>query len=593
MKKLLLLLLAIGLIAAVFNNGSFKQPQKMSDAKENGNTVASQKYQGTYQYSAVVDTHGVIPGFTNYYDYETNGNNIHKLWVIGDTILVAIDRADSVNAQVSNARRTVYQASTDGGATWFPDPVLVSQGGNAYPDMVPQILTGSRTVSISGRQFIGTARKGYVGTDILLGAGTFTVVTNGSLTGNGSDLFASRISESTVACAYINLYGTTSDSLWYVKFNTTTNAYSGNLLLTGNPSEIATNVRQYIASNSNQNIAVAWWFPTAPTKLLVKESTNGGTSFGATQTIITEGTVVNGNPVAPWFGGDLIYKPGTSTFMMAFNTLGPGNFAFISSCKLLFWSPGINGGNPVKIADHSNYPPMADTNLFNNGTSSEMVGYTYLSHPSLAYSNDGSKLFCVYVGTQLDSSSYSFYFHDIWESYSTNDGATWSAPVQLTNTANVDEVYPTIARTGNTSNQINVTYSISECPGSTSFTNTATPVCKVWHVLRSYNPTTGAEIIGIKNISSEVPKSFSLAQNYPNPFNPVTKIRFAVPKPTNVTINVYDIAGRLVRTLANDEFVTAGTKEVEFSANNLASGIYFYTLKADGFTATKKMMLVK
>lgn len=98
--------------------------------------------------------------------------------------------------------------------------------------------------------------------------------------------------------------------------------------------------------------------------------------------------------------------------------------------------------------------------------------------------------------------------------------------------------------------------------------------------------------IGIKQIASEVPQAFTLKQNYPNPFNPSTKINFSLPKAGIVTLKVYDITGKEVANLVNQN-LSVGTYEYDFNASNLTSGIYFYTLKTGNFTETKKMMLVK
>jgi len=100
-------------------------------------------------------------------------------------------------------------------------------------------------------------------------------------------------------------------------------------------------------------------------------------------------------------------------------------------------------------------------------------------------------------------------------------------------------------------------------------------------------------IIGVKNISGEIPASFSLKQNYPNPFNPTTKIRFDISKTSNITLKVYNVSGQEVATILNNENLTPGVKEVEFDGANLASGIYFYTMAADNFKQSRKMILVK
>ena len=85
---------------------------------------------------------------------------------------------------------------------------------------------------------------------------------------------------------------------------------------------------------------------------------------------------------------------------------------------------------------------------------------------------------------------------------------------------------------------------------------------------------------------------YSLSQNYPNPFNPSTNIQYAISSTQFVTLKVYDLLGREVATLVNEE-KTTGSYEVEFNGNNLTSGIYFYKLQAGSFVETKKMILIK
>jgi len=105
----------------------------------------------------------------------------------------------------------------------------------------------------------------------------------------------------------------------------------------------------------------------------------------------------------------------------------------------------------------------------------------------------------------------------------------------------------------------------------------------------------------IKQISSEIPSTFSLEQNYPNPFNPSTKIMYKVENSSNVTIKLYDILARELRTVVN-EYHNPGTYEIEVNAADLSSGSYFYMMKAENlsagssgqvFVSVKKMVLVK
>ena len=110
-----------------------------------------------------------------------------------------------------------------------------------------------------------------------------------------------------------------------------------------------------------------------------------------------------------------------------------------------------------------------------------------------------------------------------------------------------------------------------------------------------------SQLIGINPISNQIPNRYFLYQNYPNPFNPVTKIKFDIPAPLNppkgginrlVTLKIYDILGREVAALVNEE-LNSGTYEVEFIGSNLPSGVYFYRLIANNNILTKKMILIK
>ncbi len=89
-----------------------------------------------------------------------------------------------------------------------------------------------------------------------------------------------------------------------------------------------------------------------------------------------------------------------------------------------------------------------------------------------------------------------------------------------------------------------------------------------------------------------LPQNFELFNNYPNPFNPTTNIKYNVSKQSHVALRVYDVLGRVVKTLVND-MQSPGQYTVTFNANNLASGIYFYRLEAGDFVKTKKLILMK
>lgn len=101
-------------------------------------------------------------------------------------------------------------------------------------------------------------------------------------------------------------------------------------------------------------------------------------------------------------------------------------------------------------------------------------------------------------------------------------------------------------------------------------------------------------LVSVRNIST-VADNFNLSQNYPNPFNPSTTINFSLAKAGFVTLKVYDITGKEVKSLVNSN-MTAGKYEVNANLSSLNSGVYFYTINVTGdanYSATKKLMLVK
>jgi len=95
-----------------------------------------------------------------------------------------------------------------------------------------------------------------------------------------------------------------------------------------------------------------------------------------------------------------------------------------------------------------------------------------------------------------------------------------------------------------------------------------------------------------------VPDVYALKQNFPNPFNPVTQIRYQLPEVSLVTIQIYDIMGRVVRTLVNSETQITGYRQVTWNALNdlgqpVSAGMYLYVIQAGDFRDTKKMVLIK
>jgi hypothetical protein len=119
-----------------------------------------------------------------------------------------------------------------------------------------------------------------------------------------------------------------------------------------------------------------------------------------------------------------------------------------------------------------------------------------------------------------------------------------------------------------------------------------------WGAWSAARTCTTSIVLAVEEIDAgNMPTAYSLSQNYPNPFNPSTAIEFTLPRPGQVTLEIYDIVGRKVRTLVS-EAVSVGTKRVIWDGcsadgTTVASGIYFYRIKANDFSETRKMLLLK
>lgn len=118
------------------------------------------------------------------------------------------------------------------------------------------------------------------------------------------------------------------------------------------------------------------------------------------------------------------------------------------------------------------------------------------------------------------------------------------------------------------------------------------------HIETDYTNVVQARIAGsaqeklsVKS-DNQITENYLLLQNYPNPFNPTTIIRLSIRESSYVTLKVYDILGKVVTELVNGN-IEAGNHSINFDAANLPSGLYFYSLSANGYSETKKMILAK
>lgn len=560
-----------------------------------------------------------IPYLSTFMDYATNGNGIKQLLYNGDSIIASATYVDSVGASDPShtSIRVIFNFSENNGTNWeFPTlNSVTSDSKSRFGDGSFFLLAGFKSVLFTGRYWNtplnSTVRRAGVAYDIILGASSFTVDRlNGTL---GFDLFGSKRLDNKTACIVKTPSFTSfgQDTLYYTTYDPHIFPYYSPLKVI-NTAEMENSACAYTIAaspvNANHLTAVYCYINDHmllwPAVTKVRISTNGGDNWNSPLEIAPQG-VIDGDSSGCYWNLDLAYKPGTSDPYVVFsaytNNPWPSADAYRKSFKICIWNQNLNGGNPVVLADWRNIPILSNPSSF-----SKLRGFHVnslaLSHPSIGFKADGSRIFVSYSVCQEDTSALGFNFEDVYYQYSDNGGLNWSAPVNMTNSQNAVEKYPIVPKIFS-GNLPPVMYQWDQIPGCQSF-NDNVPVNRVYWVLKKdiLTSTPNSEL-------NNSPKNFSLHQNYPNPFNPSTKIKFQIPLLRGVSgeagqlvtpgregvftsLKIFDILGREVRTLVNEN-LKPGIYEADFNAADLPSGIYFYTLNAGEFVDTKKMILIK
>ncbi len=367
-----------------------------------------------------------------------------------------------------------------------------------------------------------------------------------------------------------------------------------------------------IASGTNGHVGIV--IPDVAGAIRLFESTDNGVNWTVT-TIAdadTAGAPAGMDSTAArlgWINSDIMYigdEPHVAWTAAQVTNIGGGAYSLYDYKATIFhWSPST-GIDTVVVA----WAQSADS------TRSDYVPSPYnhmsVDWPSLGVAKDGSTIALAFTGLNTDDIDSTALpptaYVDIYLTYSMDNGETWADPINVTNNDGTnlgwDDRYPSLAKTN---------YENGADPD---------PTHDVWMIYESddlagtyiqgvegslnmdYVKFTGVDIpgtgIGGRGGTSGpgLPRAAALSQNYPNPFNPSTAIRYQVPERSHVSIEIYDVRGRLVQTLINEE-KDAGNYSVQWNGktsngSHVSSGIYFYTMKTDhNFKSTKKMVVLK
>jgi hypothetical protein len=544
----------------------------------------------------------ILTGLQGWYDYKTNGevNKFVQVDKSSPNYIHVVDyQTDSLEPGGATRRWTLYANSTDAGSTWtvFPNTPLLETTRSGFCVLA---LSSDGGCFIANHTTDGSTRLDAVlYNEIVPHTANFILNRHPNensrpygiwpqicVYGNGNVGLISRRNVSTNQPA---------ETLYYSYWNGNQLSDRVPIFITGPDyiGSVGSNMRFNLASDGG-SIATAVAAPVllndtlGASRIYFMTTTNSGTNWSAPKVLFAPYTENNGEDTIVASGGSgFIYKPGTNHWFYAFPISADG---YYSTGKIVM-TRSTDGGNTLSTytictaaqvgAATTYYKPMAF--VFN------------VDFPALGWSNDNSTLYCVYSVVVPDTGASGWNSRDIFIQYSLDEGATWSNPFRVTNTPDIDETYPSISNwnKGSVGNpyEINIIYMKDPGVGPASFngnSGTAPPSLNK----QIYRKLTGLPPIGIKNISGNVPGVFSLGQNYPNPFNPKTQFTINIAKSGLVTVKVFDIIGREIAVLVNEE-LQPGIYNVDWNAINSPSGVYFYKIEANGFTDTKKMMLVK
>lgn len=595
---LLIIVLLIGFSAAQAQDVRAPQPkvtitgEEVRDLSQNPVLEATSTIT-TDQYSSgglVWAMHPITDRQTGY-DLQSNGST-QQVWL--DLNNPGYLHATFTNSQVADGawadRTSLYFGSLDNGETWFElggVPVNTGTAGRSGFPTINGTSTGSAVISNHNNAdqtatvstvFIDNTPFEYNFSNFVPAAGPAgdLIWPRIAILPNDDGVIASSVNGGTDF--YVNTWSG--------------GVFSGWQLHDGDQAE----THQLAVSPSGAKVGLAYLGQASTLSdyyVFYKESADGGLTWTDPDTLFEAYTdVVSGNIIGCLRGVSVNFvgEDPAVVFEIGQNT-ATGYFPGLPS-EIHFWSPAVNGGTPVVIADSNNVPFYSNYGVADvqYPIGRPVIGRTEMNEDYLFVAfNATTGDYWPGIGATDSTAYYCGMFM-----YSTDGGESWTAPEKFTpDTPLLDYRYPSIAHVSpvNTIDEdvinVHIVMQVDSIPGST--VNAVAPM-PVGVTARYYHFSTNISIVS--NDDEIVVNNFNLEQNYPNPFNPSTTINYSLAERSAVTIKVYDVLGNEVATLVNST-QEAGKHSINFDAAKLASGLYIYTLNTGNFTSSKKMMLLK
>jgi hypothetical protein len=527
---------------------------------------------------------GTYTTLNGWYDFQSNGGALHYFSIdpaTGAFHVVYMFSPDSMAPGGTHPNRNVsYAYSTDGGTTWdnfnnvqIPGPPY--RAGFPNIDIGTGILETSPVVANHNNLSGGTVySKLYA--DSPPGGGVFLELGTAPILGANEPIWpniASSADGSIIMSASPNV--TAGQTTQYTVLAPDLTTWAPWVIYPGVTLVSAGGGRHPVAANGNGKVGILLNNSNGSSGVYWLESTDNGVTWPSSPDTLYGLTRVAGTDTfQSYVHCDVLYNGDEPYVVMDEFNIEPD---VPSSPNILFWSP-TSGYQLAAPYDPSLY--IEEINL--PGGITQRFHPFPIGWPVIGMS--GSTIGVAYQVFQAETSVVSgFNYSEIYFVKSDDGGMTWSDPVNLTNTPFLDERYPSIAR-WNPPGEFNIVWQEDTEPGAHAFGDNA-PTTRSFQVFTKVMLTSAGE-------EPSLAKTFALAQNYPNPFNPSTRIAYSIPEKAHVRVTVHNLLGEAVATLVNEER-DAGSYEVMFRADELSSGVYFYTINAGMFSQTRKMLYLR
>lgn len=630
LSTLLLLVLVPSLLLAQSKNVEFLQKTRNVTGEEVISKVVKTDSYSTLDKLMWVD--GTVIGFT-YYDYMTNGALGQKIKKFDDNTLMVITMAAEDQTAGTSTRGSYYNYFN--GTTWLDTAVVWNRIETARKGWGNVATFNDKTaVTVSHAGFIMNINSGtpeapawvestVPSTSALTwpkhatseAGSNFNIYVTGGITGgspvpfvfshDGGSTWTAKSLADTLSPLYPDYRGNEADDYMVdasgTKVAVVNSKTSADVVVYISNNEGATFTSTLIYDLAKIDTALdlvpfdSSFFPASDYKML-------GSAYpdGTCDLMIDAAGVVHvafgTRELGYYINTDTLHQPIRGPQGQLERTFFITDYA--PNTGIYYWNSNMTGGaiQAVKptasMVDPSVWYLLRGSTGFYPTTWTAGLDMSCIGMPNMSYDADG-KLYMVFSGLKAndralldpnDPTSWSPFAH-AYLIASGNMGAAWTAPKDIYGDALMSEDVNFPGLSNVAGDKLHVLIQNDQSPGTWLQQPTHPQNKNAFIYIAVDKP-----VVDVKE--NVVVTDYNLAQNYPNPFNPSTLINYSIPSRSNVTLKIYDMLGREVRTLVNAT-QEAGSYDVSFNASGLASGLYVYTLEAGSFKISKKMMLMK